>query len=169
MKGINVWIWLIAAFIIGILMFTISLQFITYITTSQQKELARESLDELSTNINGLCSNRAGDEFLKTITFPEKVTAIYATKDVRLSPVDQRTYGNSLCMIFSNELICNDISCNLEMEKISSGENLQSLLNQFSGKFGTNSYILRILKTDCGVAVLPESSKTTCLLNNTLA
>jgi len=168
MKGISVWIWVVAGFIMGIILFATSLQFITFITTAKQKELAKESLDTLASNVNGICNNRAGDSFMKSVDFPEKVTKVYATKDTSLVPNQQRTYGNNLCMNFSNELICDNVECNLEMDAITSGENLQSLLNRFLGRYGTNSYDLEILKTDCGVALLSQNSQSTCALNNTL-
>jgi hypothetical protein len=167
MKGISVWIWVMAGFIIGLLMFMISIQFLGYITAAQQKELARSNLDGLAVYINGLCNNRVGDSFSEIFSFPEKVTSVYATTDIKVSPETKRTYGNNLCMNFSNEVICDDVKCNLEMEKITIKETLQSLIS-LPGKFGTNSYNLNLVKTDCGIAVLPQNSTSTCTLSNTL-
>lgn len=162
MKGISVWIWVVASFIIGLLMFAISLQFIGFVTTSREKELARGSLDYLTSNVNGLCTNRVGTSLTKTAEFPETVTKVFVTNDIRNIPRTERSYGNNLCMNISSEIICNNLNCKTEMENIVSGETLQSLLNQFLGRFGTNSYVLQIQKTDCGVAVLPQSLQSTC-------
>ena len=168
MKGISIWIWVIGGIIIGFLMFMVSLQFINYITLAKEKEVGRESLDELASNVNGLCSSRAGDSISKTFLLPDKVSVVYAAKDTKFSSNASRTYGSALCIIFSNEIICNNLNCNLEMETINNHESLQTLLNQFLGSYGTNSYSVKILKTDCGVAVLSPSSQTTCTVNNTL-
>lgn len=162
MKGISVWIWVIAGFIVGILMFAISLQFIGFVTTAREKELAKTDLDDLASNVNGLCTNSAGNALTKTLEFPEKVTSVYATNDARILINISRNSGNNLCMDFSNEIVCDDLNCNLEMETITSGVTLQTLLNQFLGRFGTNTFVVKILKTDCGVAVLSQNSQTTC-------
>jgi len=162
MKGISVWIWVIAGFIVGLIMFTVSLQFIGFVTTAREKELARSSLDDLATSVNGICTNSVGSALTKTIDFPEKVSSIYATNDTRTFANTSRAYGNNLCMNFSSEIICDNLNCNLEMETITSGVTLQSLLNQFLGRFGTNSYVLRITKTECGVSVLFPNSQSTC-------
>jgi hypothetical protein len=161
MKGISVWIWVIAGFLIGIMMFAVSFQLISFIATAQQKELARENLDKIASNVNGLCTHRAGDKFSGTFAFPEKVRSVYVTKDVRFQPQSQRSSGNNLCMNFSKELICDDLDCNLEMQTIVGSENLQSLLNQYLGRYGTNSYDLQILKTECGVAILQSDETRT--------
>lgn len=168
MKGISVWIWLIASFIIGILMFTISLQFINYITTTQQRELATQNLDDFAADVNGLCTNRAGNSVSKTIVLPEKITSVYSTNDIKIVPNTSRTNGNKLCMNFSSEFICDNLNCVLEMDSIRTTENLQSLLNQFLGKYGVNTFTLTIAKTDCGVAALNQGSQSNCKLNNTL-
>jgi hypothetical protein len=162
MKGISVWIWVIAGIIVGFIMFAVSLQFISFVTMAREKELARGNLDDLASNINGLCTNSAGSAFTNTVEFPEKVTAVYATSDTRSFVNNVRTYGRNLCMNFSSEIICDDVNCDLEMETINSGVTLQNLLNQFLGRFGTNSYFVQISKTDCGVAVLLQNSQTTC-------
>jgi hypothetical protein len=162
MKGITVWIWVIAGIIVGLIMFAVSLQFIGFVTMAREKELARGSLDDLASNVNGLCTNFVGSAFTNTVEFPEKVTAVYATSDTRSFVNNARTYGRNLCMNFSSEIICDDVNCNLEMETINSGVTLQNLLNQFLGRFGTNSYLVRISKTDCGVAILLPNSQTMC-------
>lgn len=166
MKGISVWIWLIASFIIAILMFTISFQFITYITASNEREISKENLDNLASNINGLCGNFVGDSVTKTVAFPEKVNLIYATNDVKIISNSARTYGTNLCMNFTGEIVCDNLNCNLEIETINNNLALQSLLNQFLGRYGTNSYTLTILKTDCGIAVLSQGSQSTCNQTN---
>lgn len=162
MKGISVWIWVIAGFIVGLLMFAISLQFIGFVTMAREKELAKGSLDDLASNVNGLCTNSVGNAFTKTIDFPEKVSLVYAASDIRNVANASRANGNNLCMNFSNEIVCDDLNCNLEMQTISSGVTLQNLLNQFLGRFGTNSYVVQIMRTDCGVAILPQNSQSSC-------
>lgn len=168
MKGVTIWIWLIAGIVIGMLMFVLALQFIKFITEAQERELGKQNLDDLSSNINGLCGSRAGTSLTKTVSLPDKLNVIYATNDVKLQSNATRTYGINLCMVFANEVVCDNLNCILEMETITNQESLQTLLNQFLGKFGTNSYTVKVLKTDCGVAVLSQDSKTTCALNNTL-
>jgi hypothetical protein len=161
MKGISVWIWVIASFLIGIMMLAVSFQLMGFISAAQQKELARENLDRLASNVNGLCTHHAGNKFSATVAFPQKVRSIYATKDKRIVPTAERSSGNNLCMNFSKELICDDLDCDLDMKQITSGENLQSLLNQFLGRYGTNSYDLQILRTECGVAILQSDETRT--------
>jgi len=168
MKGISIWIWLIASIVIGMLMFAIALQFIKFITEAQERELGKQSLDDLSSNVNGLCGSRTGSSISKTLTLPDKLGVIYATNDVKNQSNATRTYGIDLCMFFSNEVVCNNLNCNVEVETIINHETLQSLLNQFLGKFGTNLYSVKILKTDCGVSILRPESQSTCTLNNTL-
>lgn len=168
MKGITVWIWVIASFIVGLMMFAVSLQFIGFVTMARQKELARGSLDDLAGNVNGLCANFVGNNIMKTVQFPEKVSSVYATNDTRIFANAPRTFGSNLCMNFSNEIICDSLNCNLEMQTIVSGTTLQNLLNQFLGRFGTNSYLVQISKTDCGVAVLSQNSQTTCEQTETI-
>lgn len=162
MKGITVWLWVIASFIVGLMMFVVSLQFIGFVTVAREKELARGSLDDLASNANGLCANFVGSNIMKAVQLPEKVSSVYATSDIRVFPNDSRTFGNNLCMNFSNEIICDDLSCNVGMQTIVSGTTLQNLLNQFLGRFGTNSYNLQILKTDCGVSILQLGQTAFC-------
>jgi hypothetical protein len=166
MKGISVWIWVIASFIMAILMFTISFQFITYITVASEREVSKENLDNLASNINGICGNFVGDSIVENVMLPEKVSLVYATKDIKIVSNNSRTYGMNLCMNFTNEIVCDNLNCNLEMETINNNLSLQSLLNQLLGRYGTNSYTLEILKTNCGVAVLYQGSQSTCSQNS---
>jgi len=167
MKGVSVWLWLIASIVIGLLMLTLALQFIKFITEAKEKDLGKENLDELASHINGLCSSRTGDSVQKNVILPDKVSIVYATNDVKFPSNESKTYGINLCMMFSNEIICNYLNCNLEIDTIKNHETIQTILNQFLGNFGTNSFAVKILRTDCGVAVLTEGSASTCTINNT--
>jgi len=160
MKGISVWIWIIGGLIIGLVMFTIFIQFLSYITRAREVESAKATFQELAGNARSICQTIAGagsSKLEKTYVFPDAVSDLYSVNSTSKStavPSEPRSYGRYICMKIYEESICENIKCNVEMSNIKNVPSLTTTINKIMGRIGTKEYQLGITKVSCGVSVL---------------
>ena len=155
MKGITVWIWMVAGVIVGLLLFTVFVQLLGITTTTRQIQMAKTTFDELATNANSFCGTFGVAKISRTYKFPEIVTGIYATDSGKsLHVMNGRTYGNVVCMNATRELDCQNIECQVEMSSLTSTNKLSTILDRLSGGFQTTDFQLDVEKTECGVSIL---------------
>ena len=158
MKGIMVWIWIIAGIIIAFILFTVFIQLMGFITMSREKEDAKQNFGNLANAADSLCDSTSGMATNSQYVFPGSVSIIYSTSDQKTYAFsvgsNSRTYGNYVCMIQANETTCQRVRCKVEMDPIMSQNNVLSLVDTILGKSSYHQYFLREIKTACGVSVL---------------
>lgn len=155
MKGISVWIWMIAGVLIGLLLFTVFVQILGITTTTREIQIANTNFGELAADANGLCGTFGTAKISKTYTFPDIVTRIYATDASKLpSFVSGRTYGSIICMNTTKEMDCQNMDCRIEMSDINSTNQLSGTLSRILGGFQNLNFQLDVEKTDCGVSII---------------
>ena len=155
MKGITVWIWIIAGIIIAFLLFTVFIQLMGFITMSREKENALQSFQDLTGVVDSFCDTRSEAKVNKHYPFPESVSNVYSTSDPKkYFENNSRTYGNNVCMILMNETNCQQVRCSVEFHPIKNNQNVLSLVDQILGQSHYQDYFLTVVKTDCGVSVL---------------
>jgi hypothetical protein len=160
LKGITVWIWIIAGLIVGLILFTIFVQFISYIMRAREVESAKSTFQELANDARNICQTIAGagsSKLEKTYVFPDAVSDVYSVTSVSKSAEIQseaRSYGRYLCMKIYEESVCENIQCDVEMSNIKNIPSLTTTINKILGTIGTKEYKLDITKAFCGVSVL---------------
>ena len=84
MKGISEWMWLIGGVIVGVVMFMLFFQLMSYLTLSRAREDAKQSFDDLTSTINAMCQSKSGVQSTKRIVFPNSVSVVYSTTDPKV-------------------------------------------------------------------------------------
>ena len=167
LKGITVWIWIIGGLIVGLILFTIFVQFISYIMRAREVESAKSTFQELANNARNICQTIAGaasSKLEKTFVFPDAVSDVYSVTSVSKSAEIQsevRSYGRYLCMKIYEENVCENIQCDVEMSNIKNIPSLTTTINKILGKIGTKEYKLDIAKAFCGVSILKYGQVST--------
>jgi len=160
LKGISVWIWVVGSLVIGLILLTVFVQFLSYITKSREIEIAKSSFQTLSGDARSLCQTIAGaapSKIEKPYTFPDAVSDIYSVSSTSNSfdiPSGVRSYGRYLCMKVYDEISCENIQCDVEMSSIKNTPSLITTINNILGRVGSKEYTLDIIKSDCGVSIL---------------
>jgi len=160
MKGISVWIWVIGGIIVGLVLFTIFIQFLSYITRVKEIELAKSTFQELVGNARNICKTIGGaapTRLEKTYVFPDAVSNIYSATSASTSatiPLKERSYGRYLCMKIYEETFCEDVQCEVEMSNIKNVPSLTTAISKILGRMGINEYRMSITKVSCGVSIL---------------
>ena len=172
MKGIAVWIWLIGGIIVGMIMFVLFFQLMSYLTLSRAREDARPSFDDLTSTVNALCEGRPGIQSSKKFVFPDSVSIVYSTSDPKTYvEKNNRTYGKFACLKFQKEQFCEGVSCDLEFHPIKAEENLLGVVDTLLGRSSYQEYLVKLTKTECGVSALNvgENPSSTCGLCKTVS
>jgi len=158
MKGISLWIWIIGGIIVGFILFTIFIQFLSYITRTREVELGKSSFDELTIDAKNVCKTIGGaapTKLSKKFVFPEAVTDVYATANIRSNiPTGEKSYGKFMCMKIFDETICQDVQCEVEIANINNTPSLTTTISRILGRVGSQEYHLEITKNTCGVSIL---------------
>lgn len=162
MKGISVWIWVMGGIIVGMILFVLFVQIMSYVSMSRDKENAKAILGELAASVNSFCDAHLGEKSLKTIAFPDFVNVVFTSKDGREYEVkNNRTFGKWTCIKMGKEISCEKLNCELEMILI---EQKPSFISWTGGIFGSayQEYQLEIAKTECGVSALKPEMNSDC-------
>lgn len=165
MKGIAVWIWLVAGVIIGIIMFMLFFQLMSFLTLSRAREDAKQSFDDMTSSANALCQSKPGTQETKNFVFPSTVSIVYSTSDPKVyQEKNNRTYGSYACLKFQNEQYCEGLPCNLEFEPIRSTQTVLGLVDTLMGKSNYQQHLVTLSKNECGVSILGngEAPSSSC-------
>jgi hypothetical protein len=165
MKGITVWMWLIAGVVVGMIMFVLFFQLMSYLTLSKYREDAKQSFDDLTSTINAMCESKSGIQSSKKIVFPDSVSMVYSTTDPKVFfEKNNRTYGKYACLKFQNEQFCEGLRCDLELSTIKNKPNVLGVVDTLLGRSSYHEYFVKLTKTECGISALNlgEYPSTTC-------
>ncbi|MFH0711012.1 MAG: hypothetical protein V1944_00370 [Candidatus Aenigmatarchaeota archaeon] len=157
MKGLEVWMWLIAGVIVGMIMFALFFQLMSYLTLSKERENARESFGGLVNEINAMCESRPGAQATEKFVFPGSVSIVYSTSDLKAySEIKNRTYGNYACMKFRTEQICEKLRCDLEFAPVKNKETVIGIVDILLSKSTYQEHTVQLTKTECGMSALKQ-------------
>ncbi|MCK4729955.1 MAG: hypothetical protein KAT28_01410 [Candidatus Aenigmarchaeota archaeon] len=168
MKGtVDVWIWIVAGIIAGLLILTLaysySLQMIN--TTIEQNVL--EQYDELYTQTNELCWSYLGNQKEYNLILNKNILGIYLTSNQYLEYNGSQlidyileenvSSGNFLCIKIKNKkIICKQFDCNATMPFLGAVPiefSLKSLINQIKGNPESFEYNLVLKRDKVGVNI----------------
>lgn len=161
MKGISVWIWVIAGIIIGMVMFTLFVQIMSYVAMSRDKENVKETLGEFAATVNSFCDAQTGEKTTTSFSFSSSVDTVFSSKDGIGYEEGNRTFGKWLCAKMGKEVSCERLNCELEMLLIKQKPSFSSLTSTVFGP-SYQDYEFEIAKTECGVSALEPGMKTDC-------
>lgn len=114
MESVEVWMWVIAGLVIGIIVFTAGYSFITRYMINVEKGQAADALTMLSQKIQNTCQSSLYSRESKNIIFPHIVQRVY----VRTKDMDEGM-GDYVCIDVQNELPeCNELKCAVTMNTI---------------------------------------------------
>jgi len=155
----SVWIWVIASVIIGMVMFTLFVQIMSYITISRDKENARATIGEFAATINSFCEARIGEKTVASFSFPTFVDLVFVSKDGINYKEGSITFGRYLCIRMGKEISCERLNCDLELKLIRKKSTFLSWTDRI---FGANyqEYVFEITKTAYGVSALEPGMKS---------
>lgn len=161
MKGLSVWIWVVAGIILGFMMLVILVNIFSYTNKAKDQESMKKNFYEVVSTVSSICDS-ANAKTTKTITFPNNFNFIYSTDDMRYVNEEGRNFGKYLCIQFGEEKICEEMKCEIEMTTIAPGKGKVSLKDKILGQNPYIDFVLTIAKTDCGVSILSPKEKTEC-------
>jgi len=162
MKGIEVWIWIIAGIVVAFIMFSVFVQLMGFVTKSRETEDAKRTFGTLSTEVDSLCDSPIGQSTKSTFTFPESVSVVYSAPDpAKYYEIGNRTYGNFVCINIANDTTCQQVRCKVEFDPVKNSENILSLVDTILGQPHYQDYQLSLTKSLCGVSVLRSGESPT--------
>ena len=129
----------------------------------KHRQVSKESFNRLLNNINSWCDVNVGESTSHMATFSSMVNEIYASTEKEIITKDDITYGNYLCMNFSNEIECEKTKCPIEIVHLTHEENALNLVNRLLGRIDFEDHNLEILRTECDVSILKPGMTTTCI------
>jgi len=165
MKGISEWMWLIGGVIVGIVMFMLFFQLMSYLTLSKAREDAKRTFEDMVGTLNAMCESKAGTQSSKKFLFPDSVSIVYSTSDPRkIIEKNNRTYGKFVCLKFQKEQVCEGLKCEVEFHPIRNKENILGIVDTLLGRSSSQEYLVKLTKTECGISVLGvgENPLATC-------
>lgn len=163
MKGLSVWIWIIGGLIVGMVMFTMFIQLLSYINLSKDREFAKENFGVIVKAAQSVCESREGTIITKIVSFPELTKGVYSTNHSRYFIETGRGLGRYICIQFEKETLCEEIKCNVEMIVIKPEKNLLNLVSRIVGESGYTDFTIKIIKNVCGVSILFPGQETECV------
>lgn len=160
MKGIAVWVWVIGGIIVGLTLFASFFQVMSVIVASKENEAAKQSIDDIAGMASSFCELRSGSSTVKRFVLPNAADSVFASEDRKTASTRNNTnYGQYLCVKTSGlkETYCVKTDCEIELALNISPKSVTSIFNRIVGRYDYTEYSLRILRTECGVALLDEN------------
>jgi len=123
----------------------------------------KRSFYEIVSTTSSICDS-TNAKTTKTITFPNIFSFIYSTNDRRYVIEEGRNFGKYICIQFGEEIICEEMKCDIEITTISPEKGKTSLKDRILGQSPYIDFVLTIAKTDCGVSILSPGKVTGCMI-----
>ena len=163
-KGIAVWIWVVGGVIIGLVMFTILFQLVSFMLSSRDVSITKDSFMQFASIVSRICDMREKSESVQSVSL-NNVDFMYETSDQKTMNVSgNRTFGKYLCINMSSEITCVEAGCLIEISTVvnasAEGSKLGGEIGGITGKGQFIKYLFYIEKQSCGVSVLGPGEKS---------
>jgi len=163
-KGIAVWIWVVGGVIIGLVMFTILFQLVSFMLSSRDVSITKDSFMQFASIVSRICDMREKSESVQSVSL-KNVDFMYATSDQKIMNVTgNRTFGKYLCINMSSEVTCVETGCLIEIStEVNASVERNKLAGEVGGITGKGQfikYLFYIEKLSCGVSVLGPGEKS---------
>lgn len=112
-KGISIWIWLSASVIIGLLFVVFLRDTLSRISNIKTYEESIKNYNILFSELNDACHSEIGYKKRLEYLVYQPVNFI-SIKDYNV-PFNYWVYGNTICINTTQDYICNNLECNLNM------------------------------------------------------
>jgi len=162
MKGISVWIWVVGGIILGLLMFTVLFQIVSFMLASRDASITKDNFQQLASVVSRFCDSRVGSKTTQSALF-KNVDFMYASSSGKtFNVINNRTFGRYFCINMSNELVCERTSCMIEVTtSINATAEKERLGGELAGITGKEmrEYLFSVEKQRCGVVLIKVGEK----------